>query len=103
VVPTIKILSPTNQNYDSNVPLVFTVNTNYTNSHYLMWPKTMDTHFEGQLSGNSTSENLSKGNYVLEVFETTDKGDQVMATASFAIKTPIIHKIRLQLLNLQIT
>jgi hypothetical protein len=53
-----------------------------------MWPKTMDTHFEGQLSGNSTLENLSRGNYVLEVFEITDKGDQVMATVSFAIKTP---------------
>jgi hypothetical protein len=88
VVPTIKILSPTNQNYDSNVPLIFTTNTNLTNANYLMWPKTMDTHFEEQLIGNSTLENLSSGNYVIEVFAITDKGDHIGATANFAIKTP---------------
>ena len=87
VVPIIKILSPTNQTYSGNVPLEFIVNTNFTDASYLMWPKTMDTHFEGQLGGNSTLKNLSSGNYVIEVSAITDKGDHIMGTAHFSVNS----------------
>jgi hypothetical protein len=93
VVPIIKILSPTDQTYSGNVPLVFIVNTNFTEARYLMWPETKDTHFEAQLSGNSTLKNLSGGNYVIEVFATTDKGDHLMATAFFSLNPPIVYII----------
>jgi hypothetical protein len=85
VVPVIQILSPTNQTYTSDVPLVFTVNTNFTHASYVTWPKTMDTHLKGQLTGNSTLENLSSGNYVIEVFTTTTKGDHIVASAAFSV------------------
>ena len=52
-----------------------------------MWPKTMDTHFEGQLNGNSTLTNLSSGNYVIEVLAITDKGDHIMGTAYFSVNS----------------
>ena len=95
VVPTIKILSPTNQTYDGSVPLMFTVNTNFTEASYLMWPKTMDTHFEEQVSGNSSLQNLPNGKYVIEVFTTTDKGDHLMATAYFTINKGLILPVEL--------
>jgi hypothetical protein len=85
VVPAIKILSPTNQTYTSDVPLVFTVNTNFTHASYVTWPKTMDTHLKGQLTGNSTLENLSSGNYVIDVYTTTSKGDHIVASAAFSV------------------
>ena len=78
-----------------DVPLVFTVNTNFTEASYLMWPKTMDTPFEGPLSGNSSLENLPNGNYVVEVFATTDKGDHLMATAYFTINKGLILPLEL--------
>ncbi len=85
VVPIIKILSPTNQTYTSDVPLVFTVNTDFTHASYVTWPKTMDTHLKGQLTGNSTLENLSSGNYVIDVYTTTSKGDHIVASAAFSV------------------
>jgi hypothetical protein len=93
MVPIIKILSPTDQTYSGNVPLVFIVNTNFTEARYLMWPETKDTHFEAQLSGNSTLKHLSGGNYVIEVFATTDKGDHLKATAFFSLNPPIVYII----------
>jgi hypothetical protein len=86
VVPVIKILSPTSQTYSSDVPVVFTVNQNFSNAHYLMWDwKKMDSHFGGQLNGNSTLKNLSGGDYIIHVSATTDKGDYIVATASFNV------------------
>jgi hypothetical protein len=54
VVPIIRILSPINQTYSGNVPLVFTVNKNFTKANYLMWTKIMDNRFEGQLRKRGT-------------------------------------------------
>ncbi len=85
VVPTLKILSPINQTYKGNLPLEFYINTNFTAANYLMWPKTMDTHFDGQSTGNSTLENLPDGDYTLELTIITQKGDYVLATTHFTI------------------
>ncbi len=85
VVPTMQILSPANQTYGGNVPLQFTVNTNCSDFSYLMWPKTMDTHFIDHVNGNSTLPNLSNGNYVIEVMAVTNKGDHLLETAHFSV------------------
>jgi hypothetical protein len=87
VVPTISVLSPTNQTYNGKVPLMFAVNTNFTEASYLIWPKTMDTHYEGQLSGNSSVSNLPNGNYFMDLWAITEKGEYVEATANFTINT----------------
>ncbi len=87
-IPAINILSPTNQTYSGNIPLVFTVNVNFTKASYLMWDwKKMDSHYDGQLTGNSTLENLPSGDYIIKVHATTDKGEYVGGSASFTVST----------------
>jgi len=88
VFPIMKILSPTNQTYNGTVPLVFTINTNFTKASYFVWPKTnMNTHFEGRLSGNSSLQNLPNGNYIFELSASTDYGEHIEAAAYFTINT----------------
>jgi hypothetical protein len=85
VTPTLKILAPTNQTYSGNVPLEFAVNTDCKDFSYLMWPKTMDTHFTDHVSGNFTLPNLPNGSYIIEVMAVTDKGDHLLETAHFSV------------------
>jgi hypothetical protein len=94
VVPIIKILSPTNQTYTNNVPLVFTVNSNFTNATYTMYTGILDNRFEGighifngQLRGNSSVQNLPNGNYFMDLWAITNKGEHIEASANFTINT----------------
>lgn len=93
--PAIKILSPTNQTYSGDVPLVFTVNVDFTKARYFLYEKVDKARaiknnfasFENdQLVGNLTLEELDNapnGQYVIAVSATTTKGDLVTALASF--------------------
>ncbi len=94
VVPIIKILSPTNQTYTNNVPLVFTVNSNFINATYTTYTGILDNRFEGighifkgQLRGNSSVQNLPNGNYFMDLWAITDKGEHIEASANFTINT----------------
>jgi hypothetical protein len=84
VAPEIEVLSPANQTFNADAPLVFTVNRNFTNAHYWVYsgPKRI---LEGQLSGNSTLKDLQVGNYKIEVFATTDRKEDITAVAHFTI------------------
>jgi hypothetical protein len=84
VAPVIEVLIPANRTYNSNVPLVFTVNRNFTNAHYWVYsgPKEI---LRGQLNGNSTLKDLQEGNYKIEVFATTDRKEDVKAVAHFTV------------------
>jgi hypothetical protein len=78
--PTVvKILSPTNQNYSSRVPLVFTVNMPIKGAYYYMY-RGYDAVFENHFNGNITMENLLEGNYVLHLYVTTENGDEPAST-----------------------
>jgi hypothetical protein len=79
-LPTVvKILSPTNQNYSSRVPLVFTVNMPIKGAYYYMY-RGNDAVFETHFNGNITMENLLDGNYVLYLYVTTENGDEPAST-----------------------
>lgn len=83
VVTAINVLSPTNQTYSSSVPLVFTVNGEIEESHYYMYrgyDRGYNAVFEGSFSGNTTLDNLSAGNYVMHLYVTTEKGQDVAST-----------------------
>ena len=78
--PTVvKILSPTNQNYSSRVPLVFTVNMPIKGAYYYMY-RDYEAVFENHFNGNITIDNLSDGNYVLHLYVTTENGDEPAST-----------------------
>ena len=69
----VKILSPTNQNYSSSVPLVFNVNLPINRAFYYMY-RGYDAVFENHFNGNITMSNLEIGNYSLHLYVTTENG-----------------------------
>ena len=91
-VTSIKILSPTNQTYTGEIPLIFTVNGNIEEAYYFLYEK-QDYPSYGPnnsnkypLTGNTTIPLPSEGSYELLLILSTEKG-RAEAVTNFSVTT----------------
>ena len=84
-VTAINVLSPRNQTYSNPVSLMFTVNGEIEDAHYYLY-KDYEPVLDGSFRGNMTFANLSVGDYMMNVFVTTEKG-QGSAMTFFSISS----------------
>ena len=91
-VTDIKILSPTNQTFTGEIPLIFTVNGNIEEAYYHLYEKA-DYPYYGPnnsnkypLTGNTTLSLPSEGKYELLIVLTTEKG-RAEAVTNFSVTT----------------
>jgi hypothetical protein len=89
-VTSIKILSPTNQTYTGEIPLIFTVNGNIEEAYFHLYEK-QDYPSYGPnnsnryaLTGNTTIPLPSEGKYELLITLTTEKG-RAEAVTNFSV------------------
>ncbi len=91
-VTSIKILSPTNQTYTGEIPLIFTVNGNMEKASYYLYENAdyphygPDTSNEYPLTGNTTLTSISEGNYEILMIVVTEKG-RAEAVTNFSVTT----------------
>ena len=90
-VPAIEVLSPQNQTYSKDVPLVFIVGGEVESAHYYMYrfkgffDGNYAEVFENWFTKNITLESLQAGSYVMYLYATTDKGEALPAAAYFSV------------------
>jgi LPXTG-motif cell wall-anchored protein len=77
-VTALSVVSPTNQIYPKEVPLLFSFSGEIQNAHYYLY-KGHETVSEKSLSGNMTLDRLPDGSYDLYVFVTTEFGQDSKA------------------------
>lgn len=83
VIAKLEALSPKGQFYSNTVPLTFSINGEIKNAHYYLYKN--DKFLEDNaLSGNTTLDQLSEGNYDLQLFVTTQYGQRA-ETIHFSI------------------
>jgi hypothetical protein len=98
-VPAVEIVSPINQTYTEDVPLIFNVGGEVESAHYYMYrfkgffDGNYAEVFENWFVKNITLEDLSAGSYVMYLYATTSRGDAVPAAAYFSVSPSSFSKI----------
>ena len=89
-VTSIKILSPVNQTYTGDIPLIFNVNGDIEYAYYYLY-ENADYPYYGPnssnrypLTGNTTLTSISEGNYEILMIVVTEKG-RAEAVTNFSV------------------
>jgi hypothetical protein len=91
-VASIKILSPTNQTYNGEIPLIFTVNGNIEKAYYYLYEQVDYPHYgpdksnEYPLAGNTTITLNSEGKYEILIIVVNESG-RAEAVTTFTVTT----------------
>lgn len=98
-VPAVEIVSPINQTYSEDLPLVFIVGGEVESAHYYMYrfkgffDGNYAEVFENWFTKNITLESLSAGSYVMYLYATTSRGEALPATAYFSVSPSSLSRI----------
>jgi hypothetical protein len=98
-VPVVEVLSPINQTYSEDVPLVFKVGGEVESAHYYMYrfkgffDGNYAEVFENWFTKNITLESLHAGSYVMYLYATTSKGEALPATTYFSVSPSSLSRI----------